>query len=167
MKNKKGFTLVELLAVIAILAILMLLVTPSVLKMLNQGKKNTFVTQVQSVWKAAETKYINDAISTANPGPYYFVGSKIANSNDTTKAIDFSDTKLVVSDNNTLAYYVTFKRNDGTIDKIIVTDGTYYYVSDTNATIDITAKDVKEVEDGQSFTCDEATETCTYNLASE
>ncbi len=52
--NKKGFTLVELLAVIAILAILMLLIMPNVLNMFNEGKKDTFKVQVESIIKAAE-----------------------------------------------------------------------------------------------------------------
>ena len=39
MKNK-GFTLVELLAVIAILAILVIIALPNVLKMFNQAKKD-------------------------------------------------------------------------------------------------------------------------------
>lgn len=162
MKNKKGFTLVELLAVIAILAILMLLVTPSVLKMLNQGKKNTFVTQVQSVWKAAETKYINDAISTPNPGPYYFIGTNLGD-----LATANQGNKLDVSDNNTLAYYVSFTKNEGTINKIIVTDGTYYYVSGENATIDITEEDVLTVNDGDTFACTGSPIVCTYTATSE
>ena len=37
--NKKGFTLVELLAVIAILAILVIIALPNVLKMFNDSNK--------------------------------------------------------------------------------------------------------------------------------
>ena len=36
MKNNKGFTLVELLAVIAIMAILLIIALPNVLKMFNK-----------------------------------------------------------------------------------------------------------------------------------
>ena len=43
--NKKGFTLVELLAVIAILAILVIIALPNVLSMYNEARKNTFVTE--------------------------------------------------------------------------------------------------------------------------
>ena len=39
--KKKGFTLVELLAVIAILALLVIIALPNVLKMFNQAKKDT------------------------------------------------------------------------------------------------------------------------------
>ena len=37
--SKKGFTLVELLAVIAILAILVIIALPNILKMFNNAKK--------------------------------------------------------------------------------------------------------------------------------
>ena len=46
MKNKNGFTLVELLAVIAILAILVIVAMPNVLGMFNEAKQNTFITEV-------------------------------------------------------------------------------------------------------------------------
>ena len=49
MKNKKGFTLVELLAVIAILAVILLLIVPNIVDMFNNGKKDAFIRQVQSV----------------------------------------------------------------------------------------------------------------------
>ena len=48
MKNK-GFTLVELLAVIAILAILVIIALPNVLKMYNQSKKNIFLTRKEFI----------------------------------------------------------------------------------------------------------------------
>ena len=40
--NKKGFTLVELLAVIAILALLVIIALPNVLSMFNNAKKDLF-----------------------------------------------------------------------------------------------------------------------------
>ena len=43
--NKKGFTLVELLAVVAILAILILVALPNVLSMFNKAKKSAFETE--------------------------------------------------------------------------------------------------------------------------
>ena len=60
---KKGFTLIELLAVIIILAILMVVAVPNVLGTLNDAKKKTFVTQAQSIWKAAEQKFIVDSLT--------------------------------------------------------------------------------------------------------
>ncbi len=43
MRNKKGFTLVELLGVIALLAILMSIAVPNVISTINNNKRNTFL----------------------------------------------------------------------------------------------------------------------------
>ena len=62
MKNK-GFTLVELLAVIAILAVLMLLIMPNILKMFNKGKESAFKVQIESLIKTAEERAQSDVLS--------------------------------------------------------------------------------------------------------
>lgn len=56
--KKKGFTLVELLAVIAILAILVIVAMPNVLGMFNQAKSSTFVTEVQTLMDTAKTDFM-------------------------------------------------------------------------------------------------------------
>ena len=56
MKNKSGFTLVELLAVIAILAILVIIALPNVLKLYNNAKKNTFLIEAKTIYKEASSK---------------------------------------------------------------------------------------------------------------
>ena len=57
MKNKKGFTLAEILIVIALIGIIMLLVVPNITKTLNEGKKKAFATQVQKMLTVAEDTY--------------------------------------------------------------------------------------------------------------
>ena len=59
MKNK-GFTLVELLAVIAILAILVIIALPNVLKMFNDSKKNSFLTEAKTLYSEVSKKYISE-----------------------------------------------------------------------------------------------------------
>ena len=49
MENKRGFTLVELLAVIAILAILVIIALPNVINMYTKARKNAFLTEAQNV----------------------------------------------------------------------------------------------------------------------
>ena len=44
--NRRGFTLVELLAVIAILAILVIIALPNIMSMFNQARKNSFTTEL-------------------------------------------------------------------------------------------------------------------------
>ena len=52
--KKRGFTLVELLAVIAILAILVIIALPNVLKMFNDSKKNAFIVQARKTANVAQ-----------------------------------------------------------------------------------------------------------------
>mgnify|MGYP004532362183 CR=1 FL=1 len=159
--NKKGFTLVELLAVIAILAILMLLVTPNILRLFTEGRKNSFATQVQSVWKAAETKYISDALTSDSPGPYCYAGEKLNSDSDNKWATASGNATLNISDNKSLAYYVEFDA-DGKISTLIVTNGTYYYSkpetdkggNQTQPSIDVDLdNDVHDYTDGDKFEC--------------
>ena len=57
MKKNKGFTLVELLAIIVILAVLILMVTPTVIKVMNNAKKNAFRIETLAILKATENAY--------------------------------------------------------------------------------------------------------------
>ena len=64
--KKKGFTLVELLAVIAILAVLVIIALPNVLKMFRNAKQNTFANEVQNLVRSAEDKYLTSSLSSGN-----------------------------------------------------------------------------------------------------
>ena len=55
---RKGFTLVELLAVIVILAIIMIIAIPSVLDTMTTARKKSFVEYVTKVYMAAQSKYM-------------------------------------------------------------------------------------------------------------
>ena len=57
--NKKGFTLVELLAVIVVLAVIMLLAVNAVIPQMNKARKNAFVTEANAFIDAAGTYYQN------------------------------------------------------------------------------------------------------------
>ena len=60
MNNKKGYTLVELLAVVAIMAIILLIAIPNVMEGLNQGRKNTFGNNVVTIQSSARTMFNKD-----------------------------------------------------------------------------------------------------------
>ncbi|WP_243428006.1 prepilin-type N-terminal cleavage/methylation domain-containing protein [Clostridium saudiense] len=60
-RKKKGFTLIELMAVIAIIAILAAVLVPTVTGYINRSKKTAIVSQVRSVISAVET---NNATAT-------------------------------------------------------------------------------------------------------
>ena len=56
--KKKGFTLVELIAVIALLSIIMLLIVPNVANYLNSSKKTLFYDNVVKMFKSATTTFM-------------------------------------------------------------------------------------------------------------
>ena len=114
--KKKGFTLVELLAVIAILAILVIIALPNVLSMFNRAKKSTFKTEVQSIFKQAQTDFIEDSIKSSGAQVYC---------DATTKAADTSCTDTLQL-TTTKQYYVKMD-SQGNILRIGVKDSSLVY----------------------------------------
>ena len=62
-KFKKGFTLVELLAVIVILAIIMLIAIPAVLSTLESARRKTFYEYADKSVGVAEKQFAEDQIN--------------------------------------------------------------------------------------------------------
>ena len=124
MKNK-GFTLVELLAVIAILAILVIIALPNVIKLYNDAKKNAFLTEVKSLYNTASSKYISESLK----------GNKLSeiNSNDSSK-LDLNG--------NDLTYKISLS-SDGKVSTIAVKKGNYCIVTDKTSA-KITKNDISE-----------------------
>lgn len=127
MKDKNGFTLVELLAVIAILAILVIIALPNVINMYNEAKKRTFLTEVNLVYRESEKKY---AISNASYDYINLISSK-------------DNTKLDLSGDN-LQYCVLFN-NDGDIINMKVSNRKWIAsLEDDRKIEDLTIDDLKE-----------------------
>lgn len=127
--KKKGFTLVELLAVIAILAILVVIALPNVLKLFNNAKKNTFVSEIKNVYQTA----INKVTKESAKGNYItYISSE-------------SDENLNLSGKE-VKYCFKFN-NDGEVTSMIIGNGSYYYVYDGSTNInDIDSNELKEGE---------------------
>ena len=58
--NKKGFTLVELLAVIALLGVLAIVVLPNVIEGFKNSKSKNFLSEARELYKTAKSQYIYD-----------------------------------------------------------------------------------------------------------
>ena len=104
MKNK-GFTLVELLAVIAILAILVIIALPNVLKMFNDSKKNSFLTEAKTLYSEVSKKYISETMK----------GNKL------TYISSEDDTKLEMTGRD--LQYCVLLNTDGSVKSMKVSNG--------------------------------------------
>ena len=122
--NKKGFTLVELLAVIAILAILVIIALPNVLKMFNDAKKNSFLTEAKTLVQDVSSKYISESMK----------GNKLSVISNKKNSLDLSGRDLEYS------FELDSK---GKIKNMIVSDGTYC-ISTTKDYTKITKSDISE-----------------------
>ena len=80
MKNDKGFTLVELLAVIVIMGILMMVAIPAITRTIENSRKDTFVDIAKSYANAARNMWTTDNLtcngvvsSAVDDGDYYIL----------------------------------------------------------------------------------------------
>lgn len=55
--NKKGFTLIELIAVVVIMAIIALIATPNIVNMMDKGKKEDYVADAKEIISKATYMY--------------------------------------------------------------------------------------------------------------
>ena len=127
MKNKKGFTLVELLAVIAILAILVIIALPNVINMYTKAKKEAFLTETKKLYSEVEKNYISSSI-TGTP-------SKVINSEDNTK-LDMTGEKLK---------YCVILNGQGKVKSMKVSNGEWVASLDNNKKLeDLSIDDLEE-----------------------
>lgn len=128
MKNKKGFTLIELLSVIAILAILVILTMPKIIELFNDARKNSFLTEVKTVYNETTSKYLIESLK----------GNKLTQ-------ISSDDETSLNLDGEKIKYFVLLDDN-GNVDKMAVGNGSYYVILDDIKDIDTITID--DIEDG-------------------
>ena len=139
--NKKGFTLVELLAVIAILALLVIIALPNVLSMFNKAKKDTFLTEAKSIFKESTNKYISDNMHNSNEGNIYCKSE--------------TDSKNPLDMNIGNTYYYIEKDNTGKTIKFVAWNSSGYVtkiVGDNVMLNDVTGNNVSE-SSAKDITC--------------
>ena len=126
--KKKGFTLVELLAVIAILAILVIIAMPNVLDMFNKAKKDAFETEVKTIIKTTEKQWISDSMG--KPGVNETIYCRV-------DGVD-CENSLKMDGNKEIDYFVKVN-SKGKIIQLATVDDEYQYLSNKN--------DIQVVED--------------------
>ncbi len=117
--KKKGFTLVELLAVIAILAILVIIALPNIMSLFNEAKKNSFTNELKEIYKTAQNQWMTDSM--INTTEKYY-------SRDTSLRCDGTNNNstLQLSGRTQLRYGITLDKAGNVMD-YVATDGTYMY----------------------------------------
>ncbi len=127
MKDRNGFTLVELLAVIAILAILVIIALPNVINMYNKAQKETFLTEAKKVYSESEKKYLSNVISGEK--------TKVINSEDSSK-LDMTGSKL---------QYCVILNNSGKVTDMKVSNGKWIAsLKDGKTVEDLTIDDLED-----------------------
>ena len=132
MNKNKGFTLVELLAVIAILAILVLIAIPNVIGMYNNAKKGAFETEISEVCKLSKTQWMTDNFQNSSRKTYMRIDG-----------VDYGETKIPINARDDLDYEVVVDSN-GKIIRLIATDGTFQYDSGEASNINEIACDLSK-----------------------
>ncbi len=135
MKDRNGFTLVELLAVIAILAILVIIALPNVINMYIKAQKETFLTEAKKVYSESEKKYLSNVISGEK--------TKVINSEDSSK-LDMTGSKL---------QYCVILNNSGKVTDMKVSNGKWIAsLKDGKTVEDLT---IDDLEDGnlEGYNC--------------
>ena len=125
MKNNRGFTLVELLAVIAILAIIIIMALIGVTTILNYSKKNMFLNEVRQVYRSAQKTWMNDTITEAKEIVY------------SRKKEKKCDNELPLSVRNEIEYYIKLNASGNVIE---------YYITDSVYGFKYTGEGLKETE---------------------
>ena len=79
--NKKGFSLIELLAVIVVLAVIALIAVPNVVNLISSGKEDTYEIQINNIKDAMKNYVTKNTLSFPNSGSVYLTLYQLANKN--------------------------------------------------------------------------------------
>ena len=143
LRNKKGFTLIEIIVVIVILAVLMAVAVPSVMSYLNEGDKARYEAQARAVYIRVQTEY----------------AKAYADADDKTQAISLSIPKSKFDDVNVEGITYTVSNNNNNISAVaakITINGAPKYVK-------VEANKKVSVDDTAYTLDDSATVTVTNN----
>ena len=149
--KKKGFTLVELLAVIAILAILVIIALPNVMGMFNTAKKNSFTTEVKEIFKQAEQQWISDSMLETKEIAYSRGTGNTSSTTPTDNPIANCGKKLDLTGRKELQYAIVINKA-GQIVRYVATDGTYVFDYKATGSNSLSVENIVSSAENEAFT---------------
>ncbi len=147
--NKKGFTLVELLAVIVVLAILILLAMPRVTTMMEKARVNSFVVEANEIMKVAQTAY-NDKVfdDDLTSGPTCFTVDQLIDGGYLDKDKGEIRGAVVINASSTTTVYSYLSKEN-------------YYIRNNTGAAKVLSEDVQKNSGTPIY--NDCTSTCTGN----
>lgn len=126
MRKNKGFTLVELLAVIVILAVIALIATPTVLSMIEEARKgaaeSSMLSYVDQLEKQIVTNSMNSTKAVDYDGTYTIDGTVVTKTTDANVNFDLD----IKGDQPQTAEGTTIVVSNGSVTSAKLKFGTYY-----------------------------------------
>ena len=162
-KTNRGFTLVEVLAIITILAIIMLIAIPSVLDVIAKSNRVSFNEYVEKLGNIAAQKYWKENINDKDDGCYIY---NIQNDLDIDNTGSFKGYVLINSINDDTKYYITLWDNDHMLVAYNFSDKIDYKGKHKSIKEAVEMYDAsREEELTPSYLCNYACKMCTYDNA--
>lgn len=148
--NKKGFTLVELLAVIVVLAIIMIIAIPAVVESMNNAKKGSFKIYAQRALGNAESTFQSEDLLATLP---------TSGTDSNRKKIDencycYTLSAIGLTSSGNFKGYVTISldaKREATY-RVTLTDNSYYTVGSTYTDLNDGSK-IVDGNNGITSTC--------------
>ncbi|WP_302149551.1 type II secretion system protein [uncultured Gemmiger sp.] len=118
MKNKKGFTLVELIVVLVILAILVALLIPALTGYIDKANKQKIIATTRQVMMAAQTE-TSEAYAKVDGGKFTTLTLSADTTPSLNKILELAEVATVSKDGKT----VTYKNGISKVEVTITADG--------------------------------------------
>lgn len=113
-KDKKGFTLIELIVVLVILGIILAITVPAVTSYIGDAKDAKYLAEARSVFVVAEVERARAMISATDPeADWSVLDTSTPSLDDVTDKVGLGEVTVMTYTKGTKLYNFTFESSDG------------------------------------------------------